>query len=494
MKKADIAPRARRGKTRVGVSEKMPETTNGPRDAMRLWIVLGFLVGLTISVPHNDAVSAESAIELLSGFDSARIQACYPVKETRTAGEMAKLLFRLRKSKAGTIASLGATPYSPGTSASKPVAGNQDALVTGDVISITGTVSVIRQYKVPENLIEFLDLDVFQEVVVTADKANDQPAKTFSIFAPPILGKVAKGDQITAAAMVVRKQDEALVFAAGRIAWFPMSAKRVGWKLLSENGVDLSRLAESGTRSRQTLKSEDSDAFYSMLGAAGKINALDAANASSVPAPKNVQPLDILRDPVSHRAQWIRLRLSTVRVTRIDVSNPTRQQQLGQDHYFQIDASGDLGTTVVELARQEGESGDPIRISGVYPISLVSVDLPQKLKRQMKREKSAVMMTSEPVVIDGFFYRLWSYTNEFMTREGGGKQVGPLIVVSRWQTVTPQNEPVGGIAYLGYGLAAAVVLSIAATVWWSRKNSRDDEQAKASRKSDTIDDSISIQN
>ncbi len=96
-------------------------------------------------------------------------------------------------------------------------------------------------------------------------------------------------------------------------------------------------------------------------------------------------------------------------------------------------------------------------------------------------------MTSMPVSIDGFFYRLWSYKNEFMTREGGGKQVGPLIVVSRWKSLSIPADDSGGVELIGYGLALGILVTIAGTVVWSRRNARDDAAVRRHSGNVTID-------
>ncbi|MEL6107958.1 MAG: hypothetical protein AAFU85_18185, partial [Planctomycetota bacterium] len=261
-----------------------------------------------------------------------------------------------------------------------------------------------------------------------------------------------------------------LVFAAGRAGWFPSLAENVGIELLTSAGVNAAGLATAAARNRRKLETADGDTFYSMLAAADTI-----AKRNELPRPQSLAPLTLLQRPQEHHGNWIGMRATTVRITKINVTDAPRVEELGQDHYFQIDSSGDLGKTIVKLKRADGE---PIEISGKYPISLVSLRLPPFLREPFESEQSVVQMTSQPVRIEGFFYRLWSYRNEFIDRRGGGNQVGPLIVVSRWKPVEDSTRKDDDIAVLGYVMAAGVILAIFATFVWSRQNATVDAKVR----------------
>ncbi|WP_286177664.1 hypothetical protein [Stieleria mannarensis] len=409
--------------------------------------------------------TAASAVDLLSGFDAVRIGGCFPVSDSEVAGEMSRLLYRLRKADEDVLASRSSGPIRDESVAA--------GLTTGDAVEVEGTITAVRQYEVPESLTEFLDLKSFQELVLALPGSEE----SISVFAPPLVGKISQGDRVKAMAVVIDASSAEQVFAAGRVAWFPSMAESVGWKLLARQGVDLSRIAEAASRNRRSLEAADGDAFYSMLAAAKDLNTepFDPANPLT---PLAVQPVALLQSPQDYHGQWIRMNASTVRITRISVTDPARQQQLGQDHYYQIDASGDLGNTIIQLARGEGETGDPILMSGTYPVSLVSATLPSFLSEQFKDKDAVVAMVGHPVSIDGFFYRLWSYKNEFMTREGGGKQVGPLVVVSAWQSMAPPTDENDEVQVIGYALAVAIVVAILATIWWTRRNAKEDAKVR----------------
>ncbi|MEL6108594.1 MAG: hypothetical protein AAFU85_21525, partial [Planctomycetota bacterium] len=137
------------------------------------WLVLS--VGLLACAVD---LVADSAIPLLSGFDGERVSKCYPIRDTAVAGEAAKLLYRLRKANAKNFQSL------TGDLAS----GFDDAQI-GDVFELTGTLEKIRQYEVPADLSDYLDMDSFQELVL----AKTERAGV-SLLVPPLEGGVSRGD------------------------------------------------------------------------------------------------------------------------------------------------------------------------------------------------------------------------------------------------------------------------------------------------------------
>ena len=421
-------------------------------------------IALLVMAGSTDFAFGESGLELVSGFDEVRLKACYPIEDSKAVEETARLIYRLRKADPKTLESRAADFSSEENSS------------PGEIVSIRGTIVKVRQYTVSEELAEYLDLKVFHEILLESTSR-----KTQRLIAPPISGKIAVGDRIEAVAMLLNGGEPA-VFVAGDVQWFSQSPQSDGWRLLGESGVSASELARAGSRNRRPLSAADGEIFYSMMRASQTV-----AQRDKLPAPISVDPIKLLGAPQEYQGEWIRIEGSTVRVTKVAVEESNRRDQLGQDHYYQIDASGDLSGTVIELKRPPGEEGEPIRMSGKYPISLVSLTLPPFLKDRYEQNQSVVMMLSHPVSIDGFFYRLWSYRNEFMDAEGGGRQLGPLIFAARWRSMeTPQEDSDADLALLGYALALAVVGTILATFLWNRTNAKGDTAAKG-EKGETIE-------
>ncbi len=432
------------------------------------------LVWLVLLTASAGTATGQSALELLSGFDAQRLDGVFPIEDRDQAGEMARLLYRLRKADAGSLAERRQKE----SDALKP-----GALKPGEIVRLDGAIERLRQYPVPDELTEFLQLDAFYEITVAVESeartesvAGGETAKrTAVIFAPPLPAGAAEGDHVRGDVLYLESAQETDYFAAGSLAWMPAQSDRPGWQLLARQGVDLTAVARMRERNRRTLEADDGEAFYSVLAASKAIAAMDA---TTLPPPQPLDPVTLLRDPTDYHGEWIRIQAVTVRVTKVAVDQPEMRDRLGQDHYFQVDASGDLGNTVVQLQSGEGETGDPILMSGSYPISLVATELPPFLSQRMGGGENVVAMVSFPVAIDGFFLRLWSYESEFMRREGGGMQVGPLIVASKWYSRQPSAAAEEGIELIGYALAVAIVIAILATIFWTRRNAKADAEAR----------------
>ncbi len=61
-------------------------------------------------------------------------------------------------------------------------------------------------------------------------------------------------------------------------------------------------------------------------------------------------------------------------------------------------------------------------------------ELPDFLKQQIRVQEGGDAVLAEIRVMvqaDVFFYRLWSYSTDFMNQMGGGDQFGPLLVAAQ---------------------------------------------------------------
>ncbi len=83
----------------------------------------------------------------------ARIAAAYPPSDAEKTGELAKLLYRLRKADVVTLSE-------------KAAAKSAEPAVIGDAVAISGQVQAVRNIAVPAKLVDFLELKSFQEVII----------------------------------------------------------------------------------------------------------------------------------------------------------------------------------------------------------------------------------------------------------------------------------------------------------------------------------------
>ena len=409
------------------------------------------------------SAKSESVLELLPGFDVQRVQEAYPPSDSKTFGELAKMVFRLQKISKKTFDS----KVSP--------EGSGGETEIGQAAKFDGTIKSLRLLKVPEKLVEFLEFTVFQDTVVQFGEGSE--ARTINVISARLPKGVKVGDRVSGVGIVIEPGDKRAVVACP-LQWFPSEPASDGWRLLGEAGVDVSELAQVGSRNRELLTAKDNDSFYQILSVAQEIG---QSNEATKFEPKWVKPINLLKQPEKYTGDWIRMRLDTVRVTRVAVTEAARQKQLGSDHYFQVDAHGNLENVAVQIERPKGEEGPPVRFEGTYPVSLVMKKLPPFLTEAISAKEggdAVAAMISQPIQIEGFFFRLWSYSSDFMQRQGGGNQFGPLLMVARMTDRSHVVQAGVGPEIFGYIAAVAVIGAILLVLIWTRYTSSSDRKVR----------------
>jgi len=418
---------------------------------------------------------AESALSLLSGFDTQRIESVYPPVDNDSTGELAKLIYRLRNVDSQSLES-------------RIEVGLQ--LELGDAVRTAGIVESIRTMDVPANLIPVLDMSKLVILTIT------DGATKLDVVVESVDPKVRNGDRVDGIGVAIELNGEhgksPASIAVSKLRWFPQQVPNAGWQLLRDAGVDLSLVSGLSSRDRRPLVAADGDAFYSMLAAADSIGSSD-----DLPVPTSIEPLQMLRQPNELSGQWIQVELETVQITRVFVTELDRKAQLGRDHYFQIDAVGDLGNVVVKI-ESTSDDGPPALFEGRYPISVVTPELPEFLQKQMVATSGndfVVTGLRTKISVDAFFFRLWSYQSDFMNQHGGGNQFGPLLVAARIANREPEGTAVDGLGLIGAIAATTVIAGIVITFLWHRKTTASDrairkrQQAKESERLDFPSDS-----
>ncbi|QDT02897.1 hypothetical protein K227x_12760 [Rubripirellula lacrimiformis] len=438
----------------------------------RSWIVVGALLGAVIACPAK----AEEVFDLLGGFDRTRIDACYPVVDDDTAGELAKLSYRLQRI-APTALAGRATPLALGPDA------QSDDIDIGSAVRFDGTIQSIDRIPVPPALVEYLEFSVVRSVQLQVDDA------AIRVLSPGLVSEAKVGDRAGGVGVVIQpgpKVDspqspdaDPMVLVAGRMDWMPSQSPSVGWQLLAETGVDLSGVAALASRNRKPLTAADGDAFYAILATSEQIG-----RRQDVPVPATVDAIELLTDPQAMAGQWIRMELETVQITRVTVTTENRIAQLHQDHYFQIDAVADLGNAVVKI--EDDNHGLPDAVfENRYPVSVVTTELPAFLNEAIWRQtgnQSVLAEINRPVAIDGFFLRLWSYQTQYMKQFGGEDQFGPLIVAARVTDRAPASADPVGVSIIGWIAAVAVLVVLVATFLWHRITSAGDRKIRERQK------------
>lgn len=417
----------------------------------------------------------ESVIPLLSGFDEERIKATYPPTDEKTLGELAKLLYRLRSVDASKLQSMATQ--------NELELGASQVFSVGDAATFKGTLKSMQWMPIPKELIEFLE---FQKIHVLAVQTTDE--QTIRVITLPLPKGAQVGDRVEGAGVVLQVKPssekaslQTSVILCKRPRWLPKSSPITGWQLLRDQGLDISLLADLGTRSRQKLLAKDGDAFYSMMAAASDLE----QSKKEVPAPREIAPVTLLQGSSNMTGQWIRMNLETVLITRISVTEPRRQAELRSNHYYQIDAVGDLGNIVVQIERPAGDTGPPASFNSRYPVSIVTRSLPLFLKKQIQQPEGGNAIISElktMIQMDGFFFRLWSYETDFMTQHGGGNQFGPLVIAAKIRNKQPDSMDPTGVNLIGTAAACAVILGIFGIWAWQRRTDSRDRAVRDRKK------------
>lgn len=461
--------------------------------------------------------AADSVLSLLPGVDEERLAAAAEIwgdPPSREATEAAaKLLWAISRIDPAVLTKLApqAADESP-----PPAAGLAEQL---RVVPVRGTVERLDAVRIPPELAEVLEFERLYRVWVQRDISaaasglpatvrvvtREVPAAWLSATRGAGDGAAGVGQTVEFTAVGVGSGPATRLYAS-RLRWYPQvsgpdgnaggnagaggDSLPVGWRMLAAEGVDIGRLADVAARNRQSLSAEDSEAFYGMLAAAAAYS--EEASEGERPVPVRVRTLQMLRAPADLVGHWIRLDVETVRLSRIAVTSPERRAQLGRDAYWQIDAFGELRGAKVQLESPE-PGGEPLLFENRFPVSLAILDLPEWLSRKVHSEaggadsegRVAVSMLTEPVTVEGFFFRLWSYDTEYAASRGG-RQIGPLIVATELHQPAPNVAMQRGVAAIGWILAATVIASmvIAALVLW-RVGRKDRAAARARRNAAT---------
>lgn len=421
-----------------------------------------------------------SLLDQLAGFDQPRLEAVarwteQPTDPERLA-EAAKLLYQVNRLARASLAMPppGAAPESQPTLRRE----------TGDAVTLRGEAIAVLTVPLPPALAEVLELRQLHRVRVRLDASSNESAATVEVLTttipsswPAIVAQSERLDQPTAATGVVLQSDSQgrpLVIAAPALAWFPTAQAMASgdWALLAAEGLDVSQLETVRSLNRDPLRATEHEIFYAMLQAAGRVSRHD------LPPPPQLNAAELLQQAETAVGRRLRLPCQLVRVTRVTLTNPQVRASLGADHYWQLDALGDLDNVIVRI-EPATESGEPVVFQNRFPVTIVSRTLPDFLQSQLSGAAAAtpqrdVLMVSRQLLVEGFFYRLWSYENTLMGSHGSGDQFAPLVMATRVIDIEPPAGDRLGVGRIGAIAAVALMLMLAATGVWAYVSARRD--------------------
>lgn len=257
---------------------------------------------------------------------------------------------------------------------------------------------------------------------------------------------------------------------------------------LGQLGWDLSYLDTIQQRSQQALSRGEAPGFYSMLrlsqvAAGTAVGASDGSNGpqtqtEDAAAAQAMALLANARQSVGKPLQW-RVRIVTGTVVR--VTSPDDQRQLGGQAYIQYDGFVDIGNHRIRFQPTEmpaagaqptqpqgaSQATSPLEFSGEYPVTIVA---PWGDAWELGESPSAGQESwsvGQYAIVQGRFYRLWSYQSELVkSHSSQARQIAPLVVASHlWPSAPPKRNVPVNVGWFGWAMSAAMILILAAILW-----------------------------
>jgi hypothetical protein len=246
-----------------------------------------------------------------------------------------------------------------------------------------------------------------------------------------------------------RANGRELVFAAPRVGWIPDrvdAGAGIGpdHVFLGDLDMDVSLFDTVRDRNRLPISAAERDCFYELLVTAGKATPSEVSEQSR---PLQLGPL--LQQPERWHGRLLRVPGNVRRITKVLVDEPDIQQRFGVDHYYQLDVLVPLGNQQIKLQGQAGRPSGPVYRDS-FPFTFCALRLPQGWMSLIDRQR-----VDEPVVMRGFFFKLWSYRSPFVSAHDKGQvQISPMFIIGeperapRTSAESPHWGIVGGIGFL----------------------------------------------
>lgn len=422
-------------------------------------------VGLSARPAH-----ADSASDLFANIDEATVEQAVEWVRDEARGpapeEVRRLVWHVGRLTPSTLQSRASTRPLPADEADFAV------------VTLTGTATRAEAFPISGEAADYLDMDRLW-IVQVQSSAADAPVLVLCRDAPlqwmadrPLTQPLDEPVRCTA---VVLNASEQPVVVAQRVEWYPDvahtgSIASPAELLLGGAGFDVGRLPEIQRRSSLSLEREPAQDFYGLFGA---VTAIDREAFEAVAS--RVRPIELLSGQHSQTGAFVSTIVETRRITRVAVTDAAARQLLGQDHYWQVDAFGDLDRVKVQLDTGTGELVD---FENRYPISILTTELSDELRAAVEQTRGApadVAMLNRPIRIFGASYRLWSYESDYVDARGGGRQVAPLVIAAWITDVAPSGAVQANLDRLGMLVAAVVIgsiLLIAGLLLWTSRRDR----------------------
>jgi hypothetical protein len=232
-----------------------------------------------------------------------------------------------------------------------------------------------------------------------------------------------------------------LYFAASGVAWHPDTA-------LGNLGMDYGLF--DSVRQLRPISSEESECFYQMLAAAGRMQQdrpAEVADPVAQLTPLMQAPADQVGKPCSFRG-------IARRAVKIHVNDPGIAARFGFEHYFEVVVFVDLGG-VADVA------GEKVRS---YPVVFCLRQLPPELPLGDHID--------EVVEVSGFMFKKWPYTTEMTEEIQPGLRIYSPLLIGKTATVVPRPQAPEYAGSIAGAVLAATIAGVGLAVWWFNRRER----------------------
>ena len=266
------------------------------------------------------------------------------------------------------------------------------------------------------------------------------------------------------------EESEFFLFSAGRIEWYPAVESRSlgiseGMVALARMGMDVSLFDDVRSRNRRSLGVQERDCFYRLLELVGG----ETPPARTIQA-QPMELTELLRFPQQHHGDYLDLKATVRRITRIEIPDKDVQVRFGIRHYYQMDLFMPLGDQTIQIKlNPDDEQG--LKFTSQFPLVACVTRLPPQLvtaQKQLEQGTYAGKMLNESILIRGFFFKIWGYSSSFSsTGDKPRRQLSPMILAFEPKVVPQENHrdsPLAVALSLGF---AALLLGIWMFVWRS---------------------------
>lgn len=328
------------------------------------------------------------------------------------------------------------------------------------VFALDGRVTYIEQIAVPASLADPLEFDRYYRVQFT-QHGSSYPCSIYArevpaAWKPGAIDEPARAWGLLLKAGPKEKHPE-LVFAARRVHWFPVQARsETGVEpdqvLLAKLGMDIGLWDQIRRSSGLKISATDREGLNQLLAACSRA---DRESLSRQARPFSLTGL--LSDPRTWQGRLLNVQANARQITKVQITEAAVRERFGIDHYYQIDGFLPVGRHPITI------QGGPTYANS-FPVTFCVLRLPPELQaaegRLITGDAKAEVL-NEPILVSGFFYRMWSYRSTF-TAEFNDKlpQFAPMFVavepeMARREDPQPRLVPGligGGLMVVALGL------------------------------------------